>query len=97
MLIGLGILFIFGFALHLALLTHLRSRHAALWESLGKPTLFMNNSISNNISTQKFLWARSSLDISDPHLKRLILMSRVFTFIYGSWFVATVAVLFSTR
>lgn len=97
MLIGLGILFIFGFALHHALLTHLRSQHAALWESLGKPTLFKNNSPSNNISTQKFIWARSSLVIPDPDLKRLILMSRVLAIIYGGWFVATVILGFTAR
>lgn len=97
MFIGLGILSIFGFALHHALLTHLRSQHAVLWESLGKPTLLMINSASNNLSTQKFIWASSSLVIPDPDLKRLILMNRVLAIIYGGWFVATVVLGFTAR
>ncbi len=97
MFIGLGILFLLGFALHHTLLTHLRSHHETLWESLGKPTLFMNNSASNNLSTQKFIWASSSLAIPDPDLRRLILMSRVLTIIFGGWFVATVILGFTAR
>jgi hypothetical protein len=93
MIIGLLILFVFGFVLHYVLLTHLRTEQTRLWESLGKPTLFMNNSISNNMSTQKLIWGKASLKIDDPRLRRLILTNRVFTIIYGIWFIATVLVI----
>ena len=97
MFIGLIILFILGFVLHHSLLTHLRSQHGALWETLGKPTLFMNNSISNNMSTQKFIWGKASLELDDPRLRRLILTNRVFTIIYGIWFIATVLVIMNMK
>jgi hypothetical protein len=93
MFVGLFILFLLGFALHHALLTHLRTEHKSLWESLGKPTLFMNNSISNNLSTQKLIWGKASLELNDPRLRRLILTNRVFAIIYGIWFIATVFVI----
>src|SRR5205809_5245169 len=58
-------------ALHGYLLRSLRTRHEERWIALGKPSLILNNSISNGFAVQRFLWQRQYLDLEDEHITRL--------------------------
>ena len=49
----------------------LETRHPEKYEVMGKPTLIMNNSISNNISFLKFLLKREWKDMNDEGLTNL--------------------------
>ena len=47
------------------LLTRLRDNHQALYESLGSPSLFANNSPRNNLRFLGWLYRRDYSDLSD--------------------------------
>lgn len=49
----------------------LRTRHPEKYESMGRPSLIMNNSLSNNISFMKFLFKREWQDLNDSSLASL--------------------------
>ena len=57
--------------LHSYLLRSLRTRHEERWIALGKPSAFLNNSISNGFAVQRFIWQRQYLDLEDEHITRL--------------------------
>jgi hypothetical protein len=59
-----------GFFLHSRFLTRVRVAHPSVWVELGSPTMFLNNSIKNGLTTQAFLWHRRYRDLSDPQLSR---------------------------
>jgi hypothetical protein len=73
---------IVGFALHSYFLRELRSRHPDIWESLGRPTLIMNNSISNGLAVQRFLWRREYESLDDPEFVQLSRVLRTFGIAY---------------
>jgi hypothetical protein len=54
---------------------------------MGKPSLIMNNSISNNISFMKFLFKREWKELNDPALSTLGQSMLVFFAIYTIGFV----------
>jgi len=49
----------------------LRTRHEQRWIALGKPSLILNNSISNGIAVTRFLWRRKYMELEDERLTRL--------------------------
>lgn len=49
----------------------LRIRHPEKYEAMGKPSLIMNNSISNNLSFMKFLFKREWQELNDQSLATL--------------------------
>ncbi len=49
----------------------LRIRHPKKYEAMGKPSLIMNNSISNNLLFMKFLFKREWQELNDNGLATL--------------------------
>jgi len=64
----------------------LRIRHPEKYEAMGKPTLIMNNSISNNLSFMKFLFKREWQELNDDGLASLGKGMLVFLVIYTAIF-----------
>ena len=66
----------------------LREAHEDLYDSLGRPTLLLNNSISNSTRLVVFIWSGRVREASDPDLLRCALRLR--------WIQATYVVFFAT-
>ena len=49
----------------------LRTRHPEKYQTMGKPSLIMNNSFTNNLSFMKFLFKREWQDLNDDGLASL--------------------------
>src|SRR3989344_3906251 len=75
-----------GLATHYIFLSRLRARHPAAWNELGKPTLFINNSIANGIAVQRFIWRRDYRKLGDPSLSKLADFLRTFQLCYLIFF-----------
>jgi hypothetical protein len=82
----LALVFVAGFALTHAVLRRLRARHADTWEALGRPTLIMNNSISNSLAVIRFIFRRDYSDWDDPEFTRMADSLRVFWIVYTIFF-----------
>lgn len=65
----------------------LELRHPSKYEEMGKPSLIMNNSLSNNIAFIKFLFKREWLALKDPGLASLSKFMMVFIVIYTLGFL----------
>ena len=66
----------------------LETRHPEKYESMGKPGLFMNNSISNNISFGKFLFRGEWRALNDQRLAVLCKFMLVFFVLYCIGFLS---------
>src|SRR5271154_5424755 len=69
MCIGFGIMFlvyVIQMCLTKRFLDELKTRFTDKWTELGKPSLFLNNSIGNNISWLSYLWQKKYLSLNDP-------------------------------
>ncbi len=66
----------------------LRTRHSATYESLGRPTLFLNNSPQNGLATLRFLLGGKFRQLKDPELQRLGSFMQVFFYVYCAVFVS---------
>jgi hypothetical protein len=77
---------VIGFAMHSQLLRQLRARHPQVWESLGRPTLIMNNSVANGLAVQRFLWRKEFQTLGDPEFARLAERLRTFGICYLVFF-----------
>lgn len=64
LVLGVGVAV--GFVLHSRFLKILKTRHPDVWETLGKPSLFLNNSIKNGWAVQRFLFKKEYLSLNDP-------------------------------
>lgn len=49
----------------------LEIKHDAIWSDLGRPSLFLNNSMSNNFKFLKFLRKKSYLTLNDAELNKM--------------------------
>ena len=49
----------------------LKTRHPVTYDELGKPSLFMNNNIGNNLSFLRFLFSRGWQNLDDSQLATL--------------------------
>jgi len=67
----------------------LRTRHPNIYDSLGRPTLILNNSIKNGALFIRFLLGGHFESIDDGETLRLCRFMRVFAFCYLVLFVAT--------
>ena len=65
----------------------LRTRYPETFEKMGKPSLIMNNSISNNLSFMKFLYGRKWRTLDDEGLATLGNSILVFFLFYLIGFV----------
>jgi hypothetical protein len=84
-----------GFVLHGMLLSQLRSRHPRTWEMLGRPTMFLNNSIANGLAVQRFLWRRQYVTLGDTQFSRLASFLRGYLLVYLLLFIVTIGVFIS--
>lgn len=79
-----------GLTVYSNLLVYLKRKHREVWESLGSPSLFLNNTIANGFRTQSFLLRRKYATLNDPSLvkkgDRLI-------FVYYSYFFLFICLL----
>ena len=59
------------FALLKVLFNRLERHHLAKYDSMGRPTLFLRNSIASGFATMKFLFLREHRHLGDQTLSRL--------------------------
>ena|SRR5258706_6573507 len=81
-----------GFVIQHAFLTRLRTHHTPIWEALGRPTLFLNNSITNSIAVLRFLWRREYQTLGDHRSVRLARFLRSYLALYVILFTLTIGV-----
>ena len=85
-----GLLFVsilVWFALCLWLFKRLEEWHPEKYAAMGKPSLIMNNSLSNNISFLNFLANREYLDLNDPAISKLAQFMRVYFLVLLTGFI----------
>jgi hypothetical protein len=85
-----------GFVLQHRFLSRLRTRHAQTWEALGRPTLFLNNSIGNSLAVLRFLWRREYQSLGDHRSVRLASFLRGYLAIHFLLFLFAVVAFFMT-
>jgi hypothetical protein len=73
-------------ALHHHFLREMRERHPEVWESLGRPTLVLNNTGSNCFAIPRFLWRKDYEVLDDPEFARLAVFLRTFNIAYLIFF-----------
>jgi hypothetical protein len=79
-----------GLSLHFIFLRKLRIDHPQTWVALGKPSLFLNNSIGNNLTCRRFLNKREYIDLNDASLTKLCNSLRVLNNAYLVFFIIVV-------
>ena len=84
-----------GLGLQHRLLTRLRTHHVQTWEALGRPTLIINNSLTNSVAVLRFLWRREYRALDDSQLVRLAGRLRVILVVYVLLFVSIIAFVIS--
>jgi len=77
----------------------LRKRHPAIYDSLGQPTLFWNNSPKNSFAVLGFILSGRFRETHDVEIIRFCRFIRAFNCAYLAFFVAVVTAFFvlSTR
>jgi hypothetical protein len=65
----------------------LRRRQPEVFDSLGRPTLILNNTVGNGWAFLRFLLGGHFRKIDDPAIVRLCRFMRVFFFVYCVLFV----------
>jgi hypothetical protein len=60
----------------------LEARHPEKFSEMGRPSLIMNNSVSNNISFMKFLLKREYRELNAPLISNLGRAMRVFFVVF---------------
>src|SRR4051812_11754041 len=83
-----GCMMILWFVLVARLHRLLRTRHPNVYDSLGRPTLILNNSLQNSGLFLRFLFGGHFESIDDGETVRLCRFMRVFAFCYLVLFVA---------
>jgi len=80
----------FGFFLHYRFLQTLKSKYPQVWLALGSPSLFLNNSIKNNLSVLRFLNRKEYLGLNDPSFVKRCNFLRLFGRSYLILFIISV-------
>ncbi len=81
---------IVGFATSRELYRLLRERHPAIYDSLGRPTLFWNNSIQNGFAVLRFILGGHFKQTNDLELIRLCRFMRLFAYSRWAFFIIIV-------
>jgi hypothetical protein len=81
-----------GLVLQHIFLSRLRSRHLQTWEALGRPTLFLNNSITNSLAVLRFLWRGDYRALGDREFARFACFLRGYMAAYFVLFVLFIVV-----
>jgi hypothetical protein len=92
MFIILIALAIVGLFLHNAFLKLLRKLFPMVWEDLGSPTPFMNNSIANSMLVVQYLLKRKYKVLGNANLTRLGDFVLIFSIAYLIFFVVVIIV-----
>jgi hypothetical protein len=85
-----GVLFVsvfVWFGLCMRLFKLLETRHPEKYNAMGRPSLIMNNSLSNNISFMKFLFKQEYRELNDHSIQKLGQVMRAFSLVYMSGFL----------
>ena len=82
--------FIVSYAMMAQLHRVLRERHPAIYDSLGQPTLFWNNSMKNSFGVLGFILSGRFRETHDAEVIRLCRFIRAFNYAYLAFFVAVV-------
>ena len=90
----LVIFFVVGVISHGLLLSFLRKNHPEIWNGLGSPTLFINNSVKNNRLVLKFLWRKEYLQVDDTKLHRIASANHYFGIFYITFFIVSIILIF---
>ena len=69
---------IIGFVLHYRFIQTLMNKYPQIWEELGSPTFFINNTIRNNFSVLSFLNKKKYLELSDSDFTKQCNILRMF-------------------
>jgi hypothetical protein len=83
----MAISFVVCFAISGRVLALMRDRHRETWESLGSPSLFVNNSIGNAVRLWLFNVRGGYKRLDDPQLARLVRCMNVVSLVYLACFV----------
>ena len=68
----------------------LRQNHREVYESLGSPSLLLNNSIRNGWLSLRFLMRGDYRDVNDDRVRKLGNVMRVFFVAYVLWFLGPI-------
>jgi hypothetical protein len=79
------------FATVLWMFRRLRTRHLDVYEALGSPSLFWNNSPRNNVQFLKFIFSSRSRHLGDSTVANVVLFMRVFCVAYVAAFLLLIA------
>ena len=90
---ALAIFLIIGLVLPCLVLDRLKKKHPQVWRELGSPSLFFNNSISNNIKTMRFIWRNEHRYLNDQYLNQIVALEKWLFLVYSISFAMFVAVL----
>ncbi|RJQ49598.1 MAG: hypothetical protein C4538_02015 [Nitrospiraceae bacterium] len=71
----------------------LKEKHLETWNELGKPTLFFNNSIKNNLLVVKFLKTKKYLELHDSLLTKKSQLLWKYYIVYLILFITTFLIL----
>jgi hypothetical protein len=72
----------------------LRTRHAEIYDTLGRPSLILNNTIRNNFTTLRFLLGGHFRQLRDPELLRLGAFMQILFYAYSTVFAALLVLFF---
>jgi len=86
------VLFVCLLIAHNFILKSLKVKHSSLWESLGKPTLASNNSISVGMRMVRFFFSREYRNIGDEKLEVVCNFYTGFVFFYLILFVSEILI-----
>jgi hypothetical protein len=84
---SLFVMVLIWFGLILWVFGRLRSRHPLVFESLGSPSLFWNNSPRNNFRFLRFLFSAESKGLEDRSLARVCIFMRFYLVAYTVLFL----------
>jgi hypothetical protein len=59
-----------------SLFSYLKRSHTDLWKQLGSPSVFMNNTISNNFKVIGFVWSADHYRFGDAKLSAAVFLTR---------------------
>jgi len=60
------------------LLRQLKTSHWGVWESLGSPSLLLNNTPGNSWLVLRWLWTKGYSELNDPEFERRADVARAF-------------------
>jgi hypothetical protein len=86
---GSLLLFVSSLVTNVFFLRRLSTKHLTIWTRLGKPALFRNNSISNNLSVLKFLNRKEYALLQDATLTKLARLVWMQGWLYITVFVCS--------